>query len=279
MTSVTCLLATFAGSGLAQTNWGSTGAVTVALTMTYRTEALQLKDETGKVLSIANGGGPTFENSFSQETVTTVNGGEPYTTKVVTTEEYGSKLGSWKYGNKEIIESLVEDQTLPQIGKDPFIAGWSIIMTYNADGAPTGAVARHTSKVNVPLNMGFTSNFQVDATSSKIIRTDNSPLNGEPTSTETRSLTKTYKASAQINVPFMFGDIFTLSGLLTGGSKVTPKTEGTGIDKITTFVYPNTATKLDKVIGVSSFEDLIEGTISVAAGVIVDMDDFNATPF
>jgi hypothetical protein len=52
-------------------------------------------------------------------------------------------------------------------------------------------------------------------------------------------------------------------------------------EKITTFVYSPNASKLDKVVGVSNFDlyqDLIEGSISVAAGIIVDLDDFFPTP-
>ena len=67
----------------------------MALTMTYKTEALQLKDETGRVMSLADGGGPTYQNSFTKETTTLVDG-EPFPVKIVTTDEYGSKLSSYK---------------------------------------------------------------------------------------------------------------------------------------------------------------------------------------
>ena len=276
-TAIAAALLTFTGSGLAQTNWGSTGAVTVALTLTYSTEALQLKDENGKVLSIADGGGPTFQNSFFKETTTLVDG-EPFPVKMVSTDEFGSKFGSWKWGNKEIIEWLVEGAILPQIGRAPYIAGWSILMTYDAEGNPMGAVARHTNKTMMPIDIAFAVEFAASAISWKTVRTDNMPPNGEPTSTETRSHTESYKAKASATVAFEFGEPIEVVGLLTGGKKVTPKTEGTGIDKMTTFVYTNSATKLDKVIGMSSNMELIEGSISVAPGVIVDMDAFNEPP-
>jgi len=171
---------------------------------------------------------------------------------------------------------LVDNQTLPQIGKAPYLAGWSLVMTYDSEGNSTGLVARHSTKVTVPISVSFSVDFEVSAVNSKMIRTDNTPPTGEFSSIETRSHTESFKAKASIGVPFDFDNSVQVSGLLTGGSKVTPKTEGAGIDKITTFVYSNTATKLDKAIGVSPFEDLIEGSISIASGVIVDMDVFNA---
>jgi len=267
-----------AGPAICQTNWGSTGAVTVALTLTYESEALQLKDEAGKVLSLADGGGPTFENLYTVETL-----GGPVDARVpiksVTTEEYGSKLAVWKWGNADIIRMLVEGGILPEIGKSPFLAGWSIVMTFDGEGIPTGIVARHTSKTTVPIDFtisesGLYVGAIFDAISSKTIRTTNTPLTGGSSITETRTLTNSYKAPGSASVPFL-PDSLQVTGLLTGGLKVTPKTEGTGIDKITTFVYSNNASKLDKVLGVSSLDDLVEGSISVAAGVIVDMDDFN----
>lgn len=277
-TAITAVLA-FAAPALAQSNWGSTGAVTVALTLTYETEALQLKDENGRVLPAteAGGGGPTFQNTFTVETL----GGpvdERVPIKSVTTDEYGSKLGVWRWGNADIIKLLVEDGTLPQIGRSPFLAGWSIIMTFDGDGNPTGVVARHTNKTTVPIELTIQPDeFDVGATSSKTIVTNNTPLTGDPSTTETRTLTKSYKGPGSASVPFLDGAL-EISGLLTGGLKVTAKTEGTGIDKITTFVYSNNASKLDKVLGVSSMEDLVEGSISVAAGVIVDLDAFNTPP-
>jgi hypothetical protein len=266
-----------ASSTFAQTNWGSTGAITVALTLSYQEEALQMKDETGKVMPIQDGGGPTYQNTFSKVTTTLVDG-EPFPVKMVNTDEFGSKISTWKYGNKEIIEMLVESGLLPQIGRAPHIAGWSLIMTYDQNGDRVGAVARHTSKVTVPIEIGFSVDFAINATSSKTIVTDNTPPTGEMTSTETRSHASTFKGQATMGLPSYDGSPFNLTGLVTGGSKVTPKTEGSGMDRITTFVYSPTPTKIDKILGMSGMEELIEGSISIASGVIVDIDAFNAQP-
>lgn len=266
----------FVSPMFAQTNWGSTGAITVALTLSYQEEALQMKDETGKVIPILDGGGPTYQNTFSKVTTTLVDG-EPFPVKMVNTDEFGSKISTWKFGNKEIIEMLVESELLPQIGRAPYIAGWSLIMTYDQNGERLGAVARHTSKVTVPVEINFSVDFSISATNSKTILTDNTPPNGEPTSTETRTHTSTFKGQGTMNLPSWDGGV-ALMGLVTGGSKVTPKTEGSGIDRFTTFVYSPTATKIDKILGASSMQELIEGSVSIAAGVIVDMDAFNAIP-
>jgi hypothetical protein len=280
--SITAALA-IAGPAFCQTNWGSTGVVTVALTLTYESEALQLKDEAGKVLTAANGGGPTFENTYTVETLSGGPVDERVPIKSVTTTEYGSKLAVWKWGNADIIKLLVEDGTLPEIGKSPFLAGWSIVMTFDGEGIPTDIVARHTNKTTVSIDFTISeSELYVgaifDAISSKTVVTNNMPLTGDPSTTETRTLTNSYKGPATASVPFVLDSPLEVSGLLTGGLKVTAKTEGTGIDKITTFVYSNNASKLDKVLGVSTLDDLVEGSISVAAGVIVDLDAFNTPP-
>ncbi len=281
---ITAASLAFAAPAFAQ-SWGSTGAVTVALTMTYQYEALKLKDEFGNVLpdTEEGGGGSTFQNTYTVETL----GGpvdERVPIKSVTTTEYGSKLGVWRWGNAQIIQSLVGDGTLPEIGKSPFIAGWSIIMVFDKLGNATGVIARHTNKTMVPINFAITPNaFEVAAISSKEVVTNNTPLTGIPSTTETRTYSKSYKRQATASVPSYTEEPFNLSGLLSGGFKVTPKKgvdDETG-ETITTFVYSPNATRLDRLLGVGGFapfQDLIEGSISMAAGAIVDLDDFFPTP-
>jgi hypothetical protein len=281
---VTAASLAFATPASAQ-SWGSTGAVTVALTLTYQTEALKLKDEFGNVLpdTEEGGGGSTYENTYTVETL----GGpvdERVPIKSVTTTEYGSKLGVWRWGNAQIIQSLVGDGTLPEIGKPPFLAGWSIVMVFDKLGNATGVVARHTNKTTVPINFAITPNaFEVAAINSKEIVTNNTPLTGSPSTTETRTYSKSYKRQASASLPSYTDEPFNLSGLLSGGFKVTPKKgvdDETG-ETITTFVYSPNATRLDRLLGVGGFDpfqDLIEGSISMSAGVIVDLDDFFPTP-
>jgi hypothetical protein len=281
---ITAASLAFAAPASAQ-SWGSTGAVTVALTMTYQYEALKLKDEFGNVLpdTEAGGGGSTYENTYTVETL----GGpvdERVPIKSVTTTEYGSKLGVWRWGNAQIIQSLVWDGTLPEIGKTPFLAGWSIVMVFDKLGNATGVVARHTNKTTVPINFAITPNaFEVAAISSKEVVTNNTPLTGSPSTTETRTYSKFYKRQATASVPSYTEEPFNLSGLLSGGFKVTPKKgvdDETG-ETITTFVYSPNATRLDRLLGVGGFDpfqDLIEGSISMSAGAIVDLDDFFPTP-
>ncbi len=265
-------------------SWGSTGAVTVALTLTYNSEALQLKDEFGKVLpnTEEGGGGSTFQNIYTVKTL-----GGPVDAKVpiksVTTNEYGSKLGVWRWGNAQIIQSLVAEGKLPEIGKPPFLAGWSIIMVFNQYAGATSVVARHVTKLTIPIGFEITSgpeSFFVATINSKEIVTKNTPLTGSPSTTETRTYTESFKGRASAIIPSYAVEPFVLSGLWSGGYKVTPKTS---VDFMTgqifnTFVYSPTAQKLDKVLGVGGadpFQDLIEGSISVAAGVIVDLYEFN----
>jgi hypothetical protein len=60
---------TLSGSAFSQAAWGSVGGLTVALTLSYDAPALVKKDDTGKVLTLALGGGPTFDNTYSVDTM------------------------------------------------------------------------------------------------------------------------------------------------------------------------------------------------------------------
>ncbi len=265
--------------------WGSTGALTVALTYSYTNEALVAKDETGKVLSVANGGGPTFENSYSVETTVKVEG-EPVPVKTVATDEYGSKISTGKWGNADIIKVLVSSDFLPKKGNSPFTAGWALVVVYDSTGLPM-FYARHTDKTAVPIDelMSFLTDeggTEARAKSEKTVTTDNTPLNPnvEPTTTVIHTLTETYKTTAMATVPFiseMPGEPpipLDVQGLLTGGGKIVVKTFGTGEEKIVEEVYVPGAVKLDKIVGTSELGDIIEGTVSVGAAAVVDLNLF-----
>jgi|GEM_PF-6878516 hypothetical protein len=262
-----------AGPAFSQANWGSTGAVTVALTLSYTDEALMLKDETGKVLTAANGGGPTFENTFMVETLAGPVD-EKVPVKTVSTTEYGSKISVAKWGNVEIIKQLVQEEILPQKGKAPFIAGWSIIAIYGPDGIPLSYVARHTDKTTIDIPLIITPGTPMaSAKAEKTVMTDNTPLVGEPTSTIVHTFSESYRGPGTASVPFLGGPL-DVNGLLTGSTKIVLKTEGTGIDKIVTEVFVPGAIKLDKVLGTTELEDVVEGSISVAPGAVVNLDLF-----
>ncbi len=260
---------TFAGSLSAQTNWGSIGLTTVSLTLTFEQQTLPLKDEFGKILT-GNDADLTFANTY---TVTTLSNGNPI--KSVSTNEVGGKWVAYKWGNAEIIRLLVESGSLEQKGRFPYVAGWSIYMIYDVEGRATGTVARHTDKTTIPINLALVWNAGVRAISAKTVVTDNTPLVGAQSRTETRSFNSALKGPGTATVPYFDGNTLSLFGQYSGGGRVTPKIQGTGVNRVTTFVYTNNAQRLSTIVG-GSEGFAIEGSISVAAGVIVDLDVFNA---
>jgi hypothetical protein len=217
-----------------------------------------------------------------------MSGGMPI--KTVSTMEYGSKISSSKWGNVEIIKYLVSADLLPRKGAMPYIAGWSLVVVYDMMGIPMGTYARHTDKTMVVVDgVAFEDPMnsfpEISAKSDKTVTTNNTPLVGEPTTTEVRTYTNTYKGMGSATVPFPYSSTSGLvcTGLLTGSDKYVPKTEGTGVDKITTQILVPGAFKLDKIIGTTDDSlslmgsDLIEGSISIAAGVVYDLNIYNPT--
>ncbi len=269
------------GSAFSQSNWGSVGSLTVALTLSYQSEALMLKDSAGKVLPAteAGGGGPTFTNSFSVDTLDR----DGNITKTVATEEYGSKISSsWRWGNAEIIRALVENEILPQIGKAPFIAGWSLVVVYDgAEAAPT-VYARHTDKTTILLDsviLGGPEDFYVAAITDRTVTTTlNNVLTGASTETALRTYSNTFKGTGSASVPFYFGDL-RCKGLLTGSYRYVAQSEGTGVNRVITQVLVPGATKIDKILGGGSSEGLlIEGSISAAAAVVTNLYTYFPAP-
>ena len=281
-TQLTSTLAalTLCGSAFSQADWGSTGGLTVALTISYEEEALQLKEvnEMGKLITVIDPETkkpiPVFENFFSVSTPV------DNPTKIVDTTEFGSKIGTAKWGNAEIIRYLVDNDLIPIKGKAPHIAGWSLIVVYDGIEAFPTAYARHTDKttVEVPdILFGGDADFDVAAIIDRTVMTTNINLNtSDETTTEVRTYSDTYKGMGGASVPSWVGPI-TCTGLLTGSYKFVRKTETIEGDKFFTDVFVPGATKLDKIVGALdgiNGQELVEGSISLGAGVVVDLLTF-----
>ena len=281
-TQITSTLAalTLCGSAFSQADWGSTGSLTVALTLSYEAEALQMKEvnEMGKLITVIDPETkkpiPVFENSFSVSTPV------DNPTRIVDTAEYGSKIATARWGNAEIIRSLVENELIPTKGKAPHLAGWSLIVVYDGTEALPVAYARHTDKttVEVPdISFGDDLGFDVAAIIDRTVTTTNINLNtGDETITDVRTYSDTYKGMDGATVPSWVGPI-SCTGLLTGSYKYVRKTETIEGDKIITDVLVPGATKLDKIVGALDGPDgteLVEGSISLGAGVVVDLLNF-----
>lgn len=136
------ILLSTAFSTLAQVP-GSVAPVSFNFTISYSKEGTVLKDETtGKPITGKDEfgdplGGPVFYNMW---TITKTDKEENIVSED-TYEEYVSKIGPRRYGNKEFLMDLVENGFLPAIGNAPFIAGWTIVQvtgTLEGDGPYTG---------------------------------------------------------------------------------------------------------------------------------------------
>ncbi|MEQ1748032.1 MAG: hypothetical protein ABL974_01310 [Prosthecobacter sp.] len=256
--------------------WGAVSTMTIALTVSYTAPGTVLKDETGKILTVANGGGPAFENQYS---VITNNAAGDEIRRVETAEAV-SKVVTYRYGNVDLLKELVLGEILPQKGASPFIAGWTFVVV--TDGSRTKMLyARHTDKTMIPLDgtgfgidegaiaVAFTENFK------DVVTTVTNPVTG--LQTITRSLTDTSSAKAvgsgAINGPAPL----TFTGLYTDtGSKTVIKVETIAGEKISTDVFLPGAQKLDKIIGAAAPGEgsagVVEGTMSTTASVLTDMN-------
>lgn len=272
---------------------GSVSTITVALTATYSAPALAAKDENGKIIPVADGGGPVYENSWS---INKVNANDdPVSDEEVS--EQGTKVITAKYSNKEILLDMLANEFLPGIGGKPAtIAGWSI-MQVNENAEP-GAIslgniiARHTSgeTVEVPMSWsaGEESTFAVTVSaksSSKTTYPSNPELEPKMTSSETYN--STFKTTGSFEL--IAGADLSGQGLLTGGSKLTFVLYKEDGETFREPLYVPLAAKLSGILGsalisVEIGEEteasaVIEGSISAAAGkVYADLEAYLSPP-
>ncbi len=177
--------------------WAAAGGATISLVETWSEEALLQKDEEGNLISEQIDGQsyriPTFENQFSTSTT-----GNRFTE----TYEYGSKIETYRIGNRQILEQMLADDMLDG---STSIRGWSIIVLYddasygversNERSLPT-FYARHTDTRMFQIeDFVITPGLGVDRTSIKEVTTT--------TSTEEDELINTsYTFSSSFRQPF-----------------------------------------------------------------------------
>lgn len=262
--------------------WGTVRALTVALTISSTAPGTSAKDENGKIIKPADGGGPAYENSYSVATMN-ANGD---VTKQVDTSEYVSKVVTSKFGNVEILKQLLVDGLLILNNGNTAtsIAGWSIVMVGDMEGTTTSIYARHAaSKSMVSLDdivFGPDPELMSSATTEnwkEVITTNTNPNTGD--STTSRVVTSSFTTKGQgLGTVSMLGQPVALTGLYTEtGSKVVIKTETIDGEKIYTDVWVPGAAKLDKAIGSSPPPDegnagVIEGSLSAPAATVTDMN-------
>jgi hypothetical protein len=289
----TVLVALLGGTAFthAQSNWGTSATVTIALTVTYSNHGTVAKDETGRPLT-GESAAPAFSNEF--QVATQNRDGD--TTRTVATKEYLSRPKSFRWGNAQIISSLVAAEAIPQKGREPYISGWSIIRVSASDGA-VSYYARHTDKTSVALQdigLDLVSSdaegmLEAATVTEKSMTTTVFDLTGEGLDavTESYSFVKSFVGMGVGNALLAIN----LSGVLTGGSRNVVQRErivdpDLGAQTFSTNVRVNGPWRLTGCVGstpISLFDEtavpgIIQGTISTAPAVIQNLDTFFPPP-
>jgi hypothetical protein len=276
-----------AGSAGAQT-WGSTNNLNITLTISHTMEGTVVKDETGRPIR-GEEGGPAYTNSWTIERLD--RDGNPVSS--VETNEYASKIGVFRYGNAQFLKELVDAQVLPQKGRAPFIAGWSLVAVWpnEEDEDPSPAYyARHRDGTMVALegiSLGTEGNTCEAAREVEVNR-ESTNSNGDTVSSRSYSYSSSFKGRGKGAVPGPDGAI-EFTGFLAGSFKnvtkvVRTKEDGEWNVESTDVLVPG-AFKFDKIAGDYSLKSgegddevetaaVVEGVVTMTAGRLVDLDTF-----
>jgi hypothetical protein len=288
------LLVSAASSTLAQVP-GSVANVIFNFTLSFSKEGTVLKDEaTGKPIAGKDEsgfplGGPTFYNEWmiakqnkQKETLS-----EEYH------YEYVSRIGSYKYGNKEFLTDLADAGILPEAESGPSIAGWSVVQVTATFGGgedpftgPDLIYAVHAKRGEVVLLTGVIidrdqvrSGYAENWNYKSVNKIDF--VKGTDTTTVTNS--GNWKAVRRYVMDFDGvlepGDIsesaYQFQGIYTNAEKLTKVRTGDPENPEVT-VYQCGPSKLDKISGSGSSSsqgffteiEVLEGMLSTAAGKV-----------
>lgn len=285
------LLALIAGQAAAQTSLpGSVGSVQFNLTLSFSRPGTVLKDpDTGRPLPARDAfgaplGGPAYFNDWL---ILKNRGTEPYSDEYH--EEYVSKIGTRRYGNKEFLTDLIQAGILPQYGNAPYLAGWSIVQatpTFLDEFPFTGTsrfYAVHKTQGDIVDLNGVVFRGYPDTYSSGYAANVNYHyieryLYATDTTTVTEADQSNWKSTRIYYIDFS-GEPFDESGIFVGYARmegVFSSSErltslGSGLNRVP--VYAVGATKLTGISGQGPVYDeendtraVIEGSISTAAG-------------
>lgn len=285
------LLALIAGQAAAQAPLpGSVASVQFKLTLSFSRPGTVLRDpDTGRPLPARDEfgaplGGPAYSNEWL---ILTNRGGEPYSDEYH--EEYVSKIGTRKYGNREFLSDLIQAGLLPQYGNAPYLAGWSIVQatpTFNDEFPYTGEsrfyAVHHTQGDIVDLNgvlfrgypdtysSGYAANVNYHYVERYLYATDTTAVT--ETDQSNWKSTRIYYIDFS-GEPFDESDYFVgfarMEGVFSSSERLTSL--GGGLNRVP--VYAVGATKLTGISGQGPVYDeendtraVIEGSISTAAG-------------
>lgn len=289
------LLLSTAASTLAQVP-GSVANVIFNLTLSSSREGTVMKDEeTGKPITGKDEfgdplGGPTFYNMW---TITKTNKDEDILSEE-THEEYVSKIGTRKYGNKEFLTDLANAGILPEDDNGPSIAGWSLVQVIGTldDGedfftGPDFIYAVHAKRGLVVLLSGVVIDRDDEARSGYAESWNYKRVNkldyGKDTDTTTVSENGKWKSVLRYVMDFEemleTGDYsesaYQFQGIHTDAEKLTKVRTGDP-ENPEAAVYQCGPSKLDKISGTGPYygdegfdREVIEGTLSTAAGKVI----------
>lgn len=264
---------------------GSVSNVTFALTLTTSSPGTVAKDEAGKPIK-GEGAGPAYYNEWeiSNEAKKTEE----------RTEEYVSKMKTVKFGNKELLQELVEREILPQRGtKAPYIAGWTIVVANATTTDEEGDADQHSSSIYAVykdkttsdivdlsnyVDFGYGSDYAENGAYKKVVKSTGVGTEDEASTTtitgafnwkETNYCEIDFEGFNNEPVVTSLEGGFDIVGISTLGNKLT--TVGTGEAKVPVIV--DTAGKLSGISGAGPFLDgeggdrsVVEGSISFGAG-------------
>lgn len=203
--------------------------MTVAFVQSWTSEGLYQKGEDGKDIYETGEDGkrtrtPTYSNSFS---ISNLSG-----TSTVATEEYASKINTYRYGNKDILSKILDEGKL---GESTSIRGWSIVavysdLGYDGSSAATGDIllptcyARHTDKTMVQIE-GLTIGLLggVRRASVKTV-TSTRVTEFDETERVSNAYSSNYKIRSSLTGPPFLFSLFALQGMLSGSERFSSKT-------------------------------------------------------
>ena len=228
--------------------------VTVALVETTTAPALAAKDESGVVI---RGADPVESNSFS---VTNARG------VTTSTEEYGTKMVTFRISNKELLEDLVEQGVIESI------TGYALQLIGSPD--EEGYVDSKfyvVKRGETPIDIS--EYFFVDSEDAEAENYSYRSVEVSNPATETVTFTETGRANGKELIQLTYSAIdggLELEGIANWAE--TYRVIGKDPDQVSLWVpAAATVTSIVGSAGDSSSEEsdtLIEGRISVAAGVV-----------
>lgn len=247
--SLTALVALASASTALAVTLGTAPAVTIALTASQSVGGFKVVDP------------DTGETSYESEKIT--EGKPDKNGNVLTTTEYKTVVQTFKFGNAELLNGLLEDGSLP----DGTVKGWSIVSASELDGEDSQLCAVKKGQTPILIETEDSSESFAATVSGK-----DTTSSASPDVTTTVSYTLSGKVIHGISY-----NGFEIQGVETGSAKYAKGNSGKGSSAIPYETYLEGAVKLASISGNYTSEDegiyaLVEGTISTAAEAVLDLE-------